>query len=137
MMCPYISYGHCIMTLQRFPSSKPFPFSDMVKANGFLFLSGQVSMTQNGEPLPGSISEQTQRILDSIEQTLALAGATLNDIVRAQVWLSDMDNFAEFNTAWRNRFSNGFPSRSVVTSRLAFGLDVEIEVQAIEPCLTS
>lgn len=94
-------------------------------------------MTQNGEPLPGSVSEQTQRILDSIEQTLALAGATLNDIVRAQVWLSDMDNFAEFNTAWRSRFSNGFPSRSVVTSRLAFGLDVEIEVQAIEPCLTS
>ncbi|KAA1052042.1 RidA family protein [Pseudocitrobacter sp. 73] len=137
MMCPYISYGHCIMTLQRFPSSKPFPFSDMVKANGFLFLSGQVSMTQNGEPLPGSVTEQTLRIMDSIEQTLALAGATLNDIARVQVWLSEMAHFAEFNAAYRSHFPDGFPARSVVTSRLAFGLDVEIEVQAIEPCLTS
>lgn len=137
MMCPYISYGHCIMTLQRFPSSKPFPFSDMVKANGFLFLSGQVSMTPNGEPLPSSVTEQTLRIMDSIEQTLALAGATLNDIARVQVWLSDMAHFAEFNAAYRSHFPDGFPARSVVTSRLAFGLDVEIEVQAIEPCLTS
>lgn len=135
-MCPYINYGHGIMTLQRYPSSKSFPFSDMVKANGFLFLSGQVSMTQHGEPLPGSVTEQTLRIMNSIEQTLALAGATLNDIVRVQVWLSDMAHFAEFNAAYRSHFPDGFPARSVVTSQLAFGLDVEVEVQAVEPCQT-
>lgn len=121
------------MSVQRFPTDKPFPFSDMVKANGFLFLSGQVSMTPEGEPLPGSVTEQTQRIVDAIERTLARAGAALNDIVRVQVWLSDMKYFAEFNAAYRSRFPHGFPARSVVASRLAFGLDVEIEVQAIAP----
>ncbi len=92
-------------------------------------------MTQEGEPVRESVTGQTQRILDAIEATLSRAGASLNDVVRVQVWLSDMAHFTEFNAAYSTRFAQGFPARSVVTSKLAFGLDVEIEVQAVEPCL--
>ncbi|MGY6036895.1 RidA family protein [Aeromonas sp. AE23HZ002T15] len=118
------------MTIERYATSKPFPFADAVKANGFLFLSGQVSMTAGGEPLHGSVAEQTRRILGSVEETLTRAGASLAQVVRVQVWLSDMKHFADFNAEYGTWFSNGFPARSVTSSALAFGLDVEIEVQA-------
>lgn len=122
--------GYTSMTIERFSTRKPFPFSDAVKANGFLFLSGQVSMSEEGEPLPGTVQEQTHRAMTSIERTLSRAGATFDHVVRVQVWLSDMKHFAEFNATYRQWFPDGFPARSVVTSQLAFGLDVEIEVQA-------
>lgn len=91
-------------------------------------------MTQDGIPQLGSVTEQTHRIISSIENMLARENVTLDEIVRVQVWLSDMDHFAEFNEAYRTHFLNGFPARSVVTSQLAFGLDVEIEVQAVQTC---
>ncbi|QMR46852.1 RidA family protein [Citrobacter freundii] len=120
------------MTLKRISSSKPFPFSDVVKANGFIFLSGQVSMTDKGEPLPGTVTEQTQRTMESINRTINRAGASPDQVVRVQVWLNDMAHYAEFNEAYTKWFPGGFPARSVVTSHLAFGLDVEIEMQAVE-----
>ncbi|MEW7313988.1 RidA family protein [Buttiauxella gaviniae] len=119
------------MTITRYPTSKPFPFSDAVKANGFIFLSGQVSMSADGQPIYGTVTEQTNRALESIRDVLARAGSTMEDVVRVQVWLSSMENFAEFNAAYREAFPQGFPARSVTTSQLAFGLDVEIEVQAV------
>ncbi|MDA8492632.1 RidA family protein [Kluyvera georgiana] len=121
------------MALVRYPTSKPFPFSDAVAANGFLFLSGQVSMSPDGQPLYGTITEQVNRIMRSVSEMLARGDAQLRDVVRAQVWLSDMAHFAEFNQAWRPWFPEGFPSRSVTTSSLAFNLDVEIEFQAVLP----
>lgn len=93
-------------------------------------------MAKDGEPLKGSVAGQTQCILDSTETTLSRAGASLNDIVRVPVWLNDMAHFTEFSAAYSTRFAQGFPARTVVARRLAFGLDVEIEVLAVEPCLT-
>ncbi|EGX9662685.1 TPA: RidA family protein [Salmonella enterica] len=67
----------------------------------------------------------------AISDTLARAQTTLENIVKVQVWLSSMEHFSEFNAAYSAFFPKGFPARSVVTSRLAFDLDVEIEVQAV------
>jgi 2-iminobutanoate/2-iminopropanoate deaminase len=119
------------MSIVRYPTIKPFPFSDAVQVNGFIFLSGHVAMTAEGEPLYGSVTQQTRHIMHSIRETLAQAHTTLDHIVKVQVWLSSMEHFSEFNAAYSAFFPNGFPARSVVTSRLAFDLDVEIEVQAI------
>lgn len=91
-------------------------------------------MTSEGEPLYGSVAQQTQRIMQSIAETLARANATLESVIKVQVWLSSMDHFSEFNTAYSAFFPDGFPARTVVTSRLAFNLDVEIEVQAVAEC---
>ncbi|MGL5239998.1 MAG: RidA family protein [Kluyvera ascorbata] len=121
------------MALVRYPTTKPFPFSDAVAANGFLFLSGQVAMSPEGQPQYGTVTEQVNAIMRSVSETLARGGAQLSNVVRAQVWLSDMAHFAEFNHAWCLWFPEGFPSRSVTTSALAFSLDVEIEIQAVQP----
>ena len=88
-------------------------------------------MSAEGEPLYGSVNQQTQQIMHAIRETLARADTTLDNIVKVQVWLSSMDHFSEFNAAYSAFFPEGFPARSVVTSHLAFDLDVEIEVQAV------
>ena len=119
------------MRIKRYATSKPFPFSDAVQGNGMVFLSGQVSMTEEGEHVYGSVTEQTQRIMLTIVETLKRTGISQDNVVKVQVWLSDMKYFAEFNAAYCTWFPNGYPARTVTTSRLAFELDVEIEVQAV------
>ncbi|EEG09667.1 RidA family protein [Pseudogulbenkiania ferrooxidans] len=119
--------------ITRFASELPFPFSRAVEAGGFLFLSGQVSMSETGEPIRGDVQTQTHNIMAGIERTLLSCGSDLSAVVKVTVWLSDMKHFAEFNQAYAVYFPEGFPVRSVVSCKLAFDLDVEIEVQALAP----
>jgi 2-iminobutanoate/2-iminopropanoate deaminase len=121
-----------LLEIKRFPSDLPFPFSKAVEAGGFLFLSGQVSMSETGEPLHGDVTIQTRNIMAGIERTLLACDSGLDAIVKVTAWLSDMKHFAAFNQEYRTFFPHGFPSRSVVSCNLAFGLDVEIEVQALK-----
>ena len=118
--------------IKRYSSELPFPFSKAIEAGGFLFLSGQVSMSEIGEPIHGDVKTQTRNIMEGIKRTLIACGSDLNAVIKATVWLSDMKHFAEFNQEYRTFFPDGFPARSVVSCNLAFGLDVEIEVQAIK-----
>lgn len=120
------------LEIKRFPSELPFPFAKAVEAGGFLFLSGQVSMSETGEPLHADVAIQTRNIMAGIERTLLACDSGLDAIVKVTVWLSDMTHFAAFNQEYRTFFPNGFPTRSVVSCNLAFGLDVEIEVQALK-----
>jgi len=117
--------------LTHYPSTLPYPFARAVEANGFLFLSGQLSMNAQGEPVTGTIEQQTQRVMNNIATTLQSCGSSLDKIVKVTVWLSDMQHFSAFNTHYSEYFTAGFPARTTVVSRLAFGLDVEIEVQAV------
>jgi reactive intermediate/imine deaminase len=120
------------LAIRQFPSELPFPFSKAVEAGGFLFLSGQVSMADTGEPIYGDIQTQTRNVMQAIRRTLRDCGSDWDAVVKATVWLSDMKHFPAFNQEYRTFFSQGFPARSVVGCQLAFGLDVEIEVQAIK-----
>ncbi|MBI6906809.1 RidA family protein [Pseudomonas sp. SIMBA_059] len=113
------------------PSTLPFPFSRAVEAGGFIFLSGQLSMTPDGAPIQGDVATQTRNVMNSIAATLDSVGSGLEDVVKVTVWLSDMRHFAHFNEVYKTYFPNGYPVRSAVTSVLAFGLDVEVEVQAL------
>lgn len=117
--------------MNRYPGSLPFPFARAVEASGFLFLSGQVSMNAQGEPVRGTIEEQTRTILQNIADTLEACGSSVSQVVKATVWLSDMSHFQAFNDAWCTGFPDGFPARTTVVSLLAFGLDVEVEVMAL------
>lgn len=117
-------------SIRRYPSDLPLPFSKAVRAGGFLFLSGQVPLDDQGQPLRGDIGMQTRAVMDRIAATLAQAGASLDNVVRATVWLSDLSTFGAFNEAYRTYFGNGFPARSTVQAKLAMDVGVEIEVQA-------
>ncbi|KAK52097.1 RidA family protein [Bordetella bronchiseptica] len=116
--------------ITRIASSLPLPFSRATIAGGFLFLSGQIPMDANGQVVRGDIRAQTDAAIARIRETLALAGAGLQDVVKVTVWLSDLALFADFNDAYKQHFQDGFPCRSTVEAKLAMEVDVEIEVQA-------
>ncbi|WP_433977356.1 RidA family protein [Erwinia sp. E_sp_B01_9] len=115
--------------MKRYTSSMPYPFARAVEANGFLFLSGQLAMNAKGEPVPGTVEEQTRLIMKNISETLEVCGSSLDRLVKVTVWISDMAHFSAFNEIYRSYFPDGFPARSTVVSQLAYGLDVELEVQ--------
>ena len=120
--------------IERIPSDLPFPFSRAVRAGGFIYLSGQIPMQGDGKPLRGSIEEQTNNVLDRIAATLTELGSSLEDVVRVTVWLSDLALFASFNAVYASYFkAPHLPVRSTVQAKLAFDVDVEIEVTAYKP----
>ena len=114
------------------PADGPMPFSSAVRAAGLLMLSGQIPFAA-GKPHTGSIEEQTHAVLKSIAKTLQSLDSSLDQVVKATVWLRDLADFAAFNAVYRSYFQEGrFPVRSLVQAQLAFGVAVEIEVQALD-----
>lgn len=120
--------------IERISGELPLPFSKAVRAGGFLFLSGQIPLDEDGAPLRGTIEAQTENVLERIAATLASLGAGMQDVVRVTVWLSDLALFARFNAVYAQHFiAPHLPVRSTVQAQLAFGVDVEIEVTAWRP----
>ncbi len=117
-------------TIERFAPSLPMPFSQAVKAGGFLFLSGQLAMDGQGKLVGDDVQTQTRLVLERIAATLGRASATMSDVVRVTVWLADMADFAAFNDEYKRHFSEGFPARSTTQAGLYAGARIEIEVQA-------
>lgn len=115
------------------PAPGPMPFSTAVRAAGLLMLSGQIPFDAAGKPHTGSIEEQTHAVLQTIARTLQGLGSTLDQVVKTTVWLRDLADFAAFNAVYRSYFQEGrYPVRSLVQAELAFGVAVEIEVQALD-----
>jgi 2-iminobutanoate/2-iminopropanoate deaminase len=118
--------------IERFPTPLPVPFSKAVKANGFIFLSGQLAMDANGNIVEGGIQAQTKFVLERIAVTMQELGGSMADVVKATVWLASLDDFAAFNEEYRKHFTAGLPTRSTVEARLYRDALVEIEVQAVQ-----
>lgn len=115
------------------PAPGDLPFSSAVRAGGFLMLSGQIPFDDNRRPHSGPIEDQTHAVLKSIAATLASLDSSLDEVVKVNVWLSDLAHFDAFNAVYRSYFRAGrYPVRSLVQARLAFGVGVEIEVQALD-----
>lgn len=116
-----------------YPGPVGGPFSSAVRVAGLLLLSGQIPFDETNKPHAGSIEDQTHAVLKSISKTLEELGSSFDHVVKVNVWLSDLANFAAFNTVYRSYFREGqFPVRSLVQAQLAFGVGVEIEVQAAD-----
>lgn len=116
-----------------YPAPDGMPFSLAIQVAGLLLLSGQIPFDEANKPHSGPIEDQTHAVLKSIAKTLEELGSSLDHVVKVNVWLSDLANFAAFNTVYRSYFREGqFPVRSLVQAQLAFGVGVEIEVQAVD-----
>jgi reactive intermediate/imine deaminase len=116
-----------------YPAPGGMPFSAAVRAGGFLMLSGQIPFDDTKRPLTGPIQEQAHAVLKSIAATLESLGSSMDQVVKVNIWLSDLANFAAFNEVYRSYFKDGhYPVRSLVQAQLAFGVGVEIEVQALD-----
>jgi len=108
------------------------PFSQVVEANGFVFLAGQVGNVP-GTPgaVPGGIGPQTTAMLDNVGRLLAAVGLGYQDVVKATVYLVDMDEFEAMNAIYRGYFATEPPTRATVgVARLVGDYRVEIEVMA-------
>ena len=110
----------------------PYPFSQVVEANGFVFLAGQVGDApgSNG-PVPGGIEAETRAMLDNVGRLLGAAGLGFGDVVKATVYLRDFTEFAAMNAVYREYFPTQPPTRATVgVTALASDYRVEIEVMA-------
>lgn len=116
------------------PTSGGPPFSGVVVAGPFVFVSGQVGVDlQTGKTPPG-VKDQTRNVLTNIEAKLSKAGCRLEDVVKATVFLADIRGFEEMNEVYRAAFAPDFPARSTIEARLARPeFLVEIEVIAVQP----
>jgi 2-iminobutanoate/2-iminopropanoate deaminase len=118
------------MSIKRFASPLPVPFSKAVRAGDFLFLSGVLAMDAELNIVAGGIAVETRTILGRIAQTLLDCGSSMDKVVRATVFLADLKDFAAFNEEYAKHFANALPARSTVEAQLFKGARIEIEVQA-------
>jgi len=108
------------------------PYSQAIKSNGFLFLSGQVALDpQTNEFVGSDIRQQTERVFENIKGVLEAAGANFHHVVKTTVFLKDMNDFAAMNEVYARYFAAAPPARSTVqAARLPKDASVEIEVIA-------
>ena len=109
------------------------PYSQAIKANGFVFVSGQVAIDPvTNTLLNGDIAFQTDRVLKNLRGILAAAGSGLEKVVRATVFLKDMNDFSAMNEVYGKYFTSAPPARSTVeVARLPKDVLVEIDVIAL------
>jgi 2-iminobutanoate/2-iminopropanoate deaminase len=109
------------------------PYSQAVRANGFLYVSGQVALDpKTGEMTGGDISQQTEKTLENVKGVVEAAGSKMSHVVKTTVFLKDMNEFAAMNQVYARYFPLAPPARSTVqVARLPKDALVEIEVIAI------
>lgn len=108
------------------------PFSQVVEANGFVFLAGQVGGEPGGQgAVPGGIEAQTRQTLASVGALLRAVGLDFADVVKCTVYLTDFADFDAMNRVYRESFPTDPPTRATVgVAALARDYRVEIEVMA-------
>jgi len=109
------------------------PYSQAIKANGFIFVSGQIAIDPVTNALAtGDVALQTERVLKNLGGILSAAGSGLDKVVRATVFLKNMSDFAAMNEVYGNHFPSAPPARSTVeVARLPREVLVEIDVIAL------
>ncbi len=110
------------------------PYSQAIKANGFIFVSGQVAIDPaTQQVVAGDAAAQTDRVLRNLSEILEAAGSGLGKVVRATVFLKNMNDFAAVNQVYGKYFGSAPPARSTVeVARLPKDVLVEIDVIALE-----
>ena len=122
------------MTIEFFAESnvgtRALPRSLATKAGGFVFVGGQVARDENGNLIAGGIEAQTRQTMKNVAQALAVAGYTLEDVVKTMVWLADARDFDKFNRVYSEFFPGNRPTRSTIQANNMVGTEIEIEVIA-------
>ena len=111
------------------------PYSHAVEAGDLVYLSGQTPLdSATGKLAEGDIAAQTEQCFKNLFAVLAAAGLSEADVVKANVFLTDMGNFAAMNQVYATKFSAPYPARSTVAvAGLPLGAQVEIELIARRP----
>src|SRR5215475_7645446 len=109
------SLGGSLLSIERIGGARSgsggqhLPFCQATVANGFVFVSGQVAIGEDGEIIRGGIVAETHHCIQSIRTILEKAGCTLKDVVKANVWLDDPRDFQAFNRVYASYFQDALP----------------------------
>jgi 2-iminobutanoate/2-iminopropanoate deaminase len=109
------------------------PYSQAIKANGFVFVSGQLSLRPGDKELSaGDIASQTEQVFANLRAILEAAGTSLDNLVKTTVFLQNLDDFAGMNEVYSKNVGDRPPARSTVeVAKLPSGALVEIEAIAL------
>ncbi|WP_236909288.1 RidA family protein [Clostridium sp. Cult3] len=109
------------------------PYSQGIKANSLIFTSGQLPIVpETGELLKNDIKKETRQCLENVNSILKEAGATLENVVKVNIYIVNMDDFSSINEVYEEYFNEHKPARSCVeVSRLPKDGNIEIEAIAI------
>ena len=107
------------------------PYSQAIRANGFIFCSGQIPIDPAaGAVVATTVEDQTRQAITNLRQVLEAAGSGLGKVVKTTVFISDMNDFAAVNGVYAELFGDAKPARSCVqVARLP--KDVKLEIEAI------
>ena len=111
------------------------PYSQAVAVGHLLFLSGQIPLNpETGELVGAGVGTQTRQVMKNLEAVLAALGLSFDHLVKTTIYLRDMDDFAEVNEIYGERFDDNPPARATVqVSRLPLDVKVEIDGIAVIP----
>jgi len=110
------------------------PYNQAIKANGFVFVSGQVAIIPaTGEIVTSGIEPETHQVMNNILAILQTAGIGFEHIVKTTIFLSDMSLFGQVNEVYGSYFTGNYPARETVAVKgLPKGVNVEISVTALQ-----
>ena len=107
------------------------PYSQAVKINEMVFLSGQIAIDPKTQQfIGGDIETQTKRVLDNLKAVVEESGSSLDNVVKTTIFLTDINDFSKVNEIYASYFSRGKPARSTVCVA-ALPKNAKIEIDAI------
>jgi 2-iminobutanoate/2-iminopropanoate deaminase len=112
------------------PSS--LPFSPAIRANGFVFVSGQASVDETGKIVGDTFANEMHRTMKNIKTILAAAGLDLSDVVQVRSYVREAKDIPEYNTIYREYFKGTLPARTTIVNCLPDIIRFEMDVVAAE-----
>jgi len=111
------------------------PYSQGVKANGMLYVAGQIGLNpENRKLVEGGVEAETVQIMANIKAIVEAAGASMEDIVNTTIYMKDLGNFAKVNDLYGKYFIDNYPARTTIgVANLPGGANIEIAVIAVLP----
>lgn len=107
------------------------PYSQAIKINKMVFLSGQIAIDPNTQQfIDGNIEIQTTRVIDNLKSVLEASGSSLESVVKTTIYLTDINDFSKVNEIYASYFSSGKPARSTVCVA-SLPKNAKIEIEAI------
>ena len=104
-------------------------YSEAIEAGDFVFLSGKIAAVR-GRIIPGGIEAETKMVMDNLQTALAKSGLTMDDVVKATVFLNDLNDFSAMNEVYRSYYTGDPPARSTIQSGVVLNAGIEIDLIA-------
>ena len=109
------------------------PFSQAIIAGNTIYVAGQGAFhPETRQMVSGGIEEQTAGTLENVKAILEAAGASMDDVVKVNVYLADLADFAKMNEVYKRYFKEDYPARATVGVKLVGGMQIEIECVAVK-----